>query len=187
MMRSSTLAAIASTSGVRMKTPNGLLCSGTLQGPSPACVRCTSQPRPVMMMYLSSPPVLANPRRSQNGTAPSRLLLGIMAKAPTVWGMSMAYSDLGDIFHPFLRLVNDQVRMILRASPSGSFTMLHSLSQIIVLFVSGSVGDHFKPGMLGFPVAANAAQDAAIFLASACASGVFPVPCSHLLVLSKQN
>jgi hypothetical protein len=63
--------------------------------------------------------------------------------------------------------------MILRASPSGSFAMLHSLSQIIVLFVSGSVGDHFKPGMLGFPVAANAAQDAAIFLASASASGCF--------------
>src|SRR5579863_2504593 len=102
-------------------------------------------------------------------------------------GMAMANSDLGDTFHPFISLVKDQVRMILRASASGSFTMRHSLSQIIVLFVSGSVGDHFKPGTLGFPVAANAAQDAAIFLASACASGVFPVPCSHLLVLSKQN
>jgi len=77
--------------------------------------------------------------------------------------------------------------MILRASPSGSFPMRHSLSQIIVLFVSGSVSDHFNPGIAGFPVAANAAQDAAIFFANVCASGVLPVPCSHLLVLSKQN
>ena len=60
---------------------------------------------------------------------------------------------------------DDQVKMILRASPSGSFTMRHSLSQIMVVLVSGSVGAHFKPDMLGFPVAANAAQDAAIFFA----------------------
>jgi hypothetical protein len=65
--------------------------------------------------------------------------------------------------------------------------MRHSLSQIIILFVSGSVGNYFKPGMLWSPVAANAAQNAAIFFASACASGVLPVPCSHRLVLSKQN
>ena len=77
--------------------------------------------------------------------------------------------------------------MILRASPSGSSTMRHSLSQIIVLLVSGSVGCHFKPGRLGFPVAANAAQDEAIFFANACASGVLPVPCSQRFVLSKQN
>ena len=77
--------------------------------------------------------------------------------------------------------------MILRVSPSGSSTMRHSLSQTIVLFVSGSVVNHFKPGMFRYPVEANAAQDAAIFFASACASGVFQVPCSHLLVLSKQN
>ena len=28
----------------------------------------------------------------------------------------------------------------------------------MVLFVSGSVGAHFSPGLLGFPVAANAAH-----------------------------
>ena len=109
------------------------------------------------------------------------------AKAPSELEMAMSILRFGRYLHPFLGLLKDQVRMILRASPSGSFIMRHSLSQIIVLFVSGSVGDHFRPGMLGFPVAANVAQDAAIFLASACASGVFPVPCSHLLVLSKQN
>ena len=77
--------------------------------------------------------------------------------------------------------------MILRASPSGSSTMRHSLSQIIVLLVSGSVGSHFKPGRLGFPVAVNAAHEEAMFFASACASSVLPVPCSQRLVLSKQN
>jgi hypothetical protein len=98
--------------------------------------------------------------------------------------MGLRNSDLRETFHPFLSLRIVQVKMILRASPTGSFTMRHSLSQIIVLFVSGSVGDHCKPGIVGFSVAANAAQDAAIFFASACASGVFPVPCSHRLVLS---
>src|SRR6476661_10668654 len=77
--------------------------------------------------------------------------------------------------------------MILRASPSGSLVMRHSLSQIIVLLVSGSVGSQFNPGRLGFPVAAKAAHDDAIFFARACASGVLPVPCSQRLVLSKQN
>src|SRR5690349_5096505 len=77
--------------------------------------------------------------------------------------------------------------MILRASPSGSSAMRQSLSQIIVLFDSGSVAVHFNPGMLGFPVAANAAHEDAIFFASAWASGVLPVPCSQRLVLSKQN
>src|SRR5215469_13342621 len=77
--------------------------------------------------------------------------------------------------------------MILRACPSGSFTMRQSLSQTIVLFASGSVGCQFKVGIDGLPVAANAAHDEAIFFASACASGVLPVPCSHRLVLSKQN
>ena len=77
--------------------------------------------------------------------------------------------------------------MILRASPSGSLTMRHSLSQIIVRLVSGSVASQVKPGMLGIPVVAKAAQDAAIFLANAWASGVLPVPCSQRLVLSKQN
>ena len=77
--------------------------------------------------------------------------------------------------------------MILRASASGSSAMRQSLSQIIVRLVSGSVGAQFNPGMLGFPVAANAAHDAAIFFASACASGVLPVPCSQRFVLSKQN
>jgi hypothetical protein len=77
--------------------------------------------------------------------------------------------------------------MILRASPSGSSTIRHRLSQIIVRLVSVSVGLQVKPGKLGFPVEAKAAQDDAIFLAKACASGVLPVPCSHRLVLSKQN
>src|SRR5512146_1334234 len=77
--------------------------------------------------------------------------------------------------------------MILRASPSGSLIIRHTLSQTIVLLVSGSAGSHFKPGMLGFPVAAKAAQAEAIFFANACASGVLPVPCSQRLVLSKQN
>src|SRR6476659_5323271 len=77
--------------------------------------------------------------------------------------------------------------MILRASPSGSSSMRHSLSQLIVLLVSGSVGSHFKPGTLGVPVAANVAHDEAIFFASACASGVLPVPCSQRFVLSQQN
>src|SRR5215469_15903614 len=77
--------------------------------------------------------------------------------------------------------------MILRTSPSGSSTILLSLSHTMALFVSGSVGAHFNPGLLGFPVAAKAAHDDAIFFANTCASGVFPVPCSHLFVLSKQN
>ena len=81
----------------------------------------------------------------------------------------------------------NQVKIILRASPSGSSAILHSLSQIIVLFVSGSVGAHFRFGILGFPVAANAAHDDAIFFARVCASRVLPVPCSHRFVLSKQN
>src|SRR5690349_2155456 len=79
------------------------------------------------------------------------------------------------------------VRMIFRASPSGSFTIRHSLSQTIVLFVSGSLGAQFNPEMLGFPVAANAAHADAILFASACASTVLPVPCSQRFVLSKQN
>ena len=81
----------------------------------------------------------------------------------------------------------DQARMMLRASFSGSSAIRDSLSQIIVLFDSGSVDAQVKPGILGLPVAANAAHDDAIFFASACASRVFPVPCSHRLVLSKQN
>src|SRR6185295_15413505 len=81
----------------------------------------------------------------------------------------------------------DQAKMILRASASGSFAIRHWSSQIIVLLVSGSVASHFRPATLGFPVAANAAHDDAIFFASACASGVLPVPCSQRLVLSKQN
>jgi hypothetical protein len=36
-------------------------------------------------------------------------------------------------------------------------------------FVSGAVGARFSSGMLGFPVAAKAAQDDAIFFANACA------------------
>ena len=63
--------------------------------------------------------------------------------------------------------LNDQVKMILRTSPSGSFTRRQSLSQIIVRLVSGSVGCQVKPGTLGFPVAAKAAQDDAIFFANA--------------------
>src|SRR5436853_1118237 len=82
---------------------------------------------------------------------------------------------------------NYQLKMILRAAPSGSFTIRQSLSQIMVLFVSGSVGSQAMPGMLGLPVAAKAAQEEAIFFASACASGVLPVPCSQRFVLSKQN
>jgi hypothetical protein len=64
--------------------------------------------------------------------------------------------------------------MILRASASGSSDIRRSLSQIIVLLVSGSVAVHFRPGILGSPVAAKEAQEAAIFYASTCASGVFP-------------
>ena len=66
---------------------------------------------------------------------------------------------------------NDQLKMILRASPSGSFTIRQSLSQSMVLFVSGSDGSQGRPGMLGLPFAAKAAQEEAIFFASACASG----------------
>src|SRR5579859_1970318 len=62
----------------------------------------------------------------------------------------------------------DHVERILRASPSGSFTIRHSLSQIIVLLLSGSVGCQVRPGRLGFPVAAKAAHEEAIFFASAC-------------------
>ena len=78
-------------------------------------------------------------------------------------------------------------RMIFRASASGSSTIRHWLSKIIVLFFSGSDGAHFNSGLLGSPVAANFAHADAIFFASACASGVFPVPCSQRFVLSKQN
>ena len=67
----------------------------------------------------------------------------------------------------------DYANMILRASPSGSSAIRHLLSQIIVLLFSELVGSHLRPGMLGFPVAANAAHDAAIFFPNACASGVF--------------
>src|SRR6185437_14151912 len=81
----------------------------------------------------------------------------------------------------------DHVRTILRASLSGSFTMRHSLSNTMVLFVSGSVGSQVKPGWLGFPVRAKLAHALAIFLASACASTVLPVPCAQRSVLSKQN
>jgi len=69
--------------------------------------------------------------------------------------------------------------MIVRAFASGSSAILRSLSQIIVLLVSGSVGFQVRQGMLGSPVAAKEAQDAAIFFASTCASGVLPVPCSQ--------
>ena len=80
-----------------------------------------------------------------------------------------------------------QLKMILRASLSGSSTIRHWLSQTMVLLLSGSVGNQCNSGRLGFPLAANAAQAAAIFFASAWASGVLPVPCSQRLVLSKQN
>ena len=63
--------------------------------------------------------------------------------------------------------LDDHVKMILRTSPSGSFTMRQSLSQIIVRLVCGSVGCQVKPGTLGFPVAAKAAHDDAIFFANA--------------------
>ena len=65
--------------------------------------------------------------------------------------------------------------------------MRHSLSQTMVWLRSGSVGIHVNPGWLGFPVRAKFAHAVAIFLASACASSVLPVPCSHRFVLSKQN
>ena len=65
--------------------------------------------------------------------------------------------------------------------------MRHALSQTMVLLLSGPVGVQVKPGWLGLPVAAKFAQAVAIFFASACASGVLPVPCSQRLVLSKQN
>src|ERR1039457_6489624 len=80
-----------------------------------------------------------------------------------------------------------QLNRILRISPSGSSTMRDSSSKIMVLQLSGSVGAHVNPGWLGFPVRAKLAHAVAIFFASACASGVLPVPCSHRLVLSKQN
>src|SRR6185312_5942271 len=83
--------------------------------------------------------------------------------------------------------LRDQVWMILRASPSGSLTMREVLSKTMVLLVSGSLGSHATPGTLGLPVRANSAHAPAIFFASACASGVLPVPCSQRLVLSKQN
>jgi len=60
-----------------------------------------------------------------------------------------------------------QGRIIFRAFPSGSFTMRHSLSKIMVRLVSGSVGRHATPATLGFPEEANMAQDAAILCASA--------------------
>ena len=74
-----------------------------------------------------------------------------------------------------------------RGSPSGSFTIPLWLSKTIVRSWSGSDGVHIKPGWLGLPVRAKLAHAVAIFLASACASGVLPVPCSHRLVLSKQK
>jgi DNA-binding transcriptional LysR family regulator len=58
-------------------------------------------------------------------------------------------------------------KMILRASASGSFSIRISLSQTIVLFVSGSEGSHLTSEVLGLPLAANAAHDEAIFFASA--------------------
>jgi hypothetical protein len=61
---------------------------------------------------------------------------------------------------------DDQLKMILRAGPSGSFTIRQSLSHSMVLSVSGSVASHWMPGMLGWPLAAKAAQQAAMFLAS---------------------
>src|SRR3954464_6996629 len=81
----------------------------------------------------------------------------------------------------------DQLKITLRASPSGSFTIRQLLSQSMVLFVSGSDGSQAMPGTLGLPLAAKAAQEAAIFFASIWASGVSPVPCSQRFVLSKQN
>ena len=80
-----------------------------------------------------------------------------------------------------------QTTMILRALPSGSLTMRHSLSKIIVWLLSGSVGCQLTSETDGLPVAAKAAHEEAILRARACASGVLPVPCSQRLVLSKQN
>lgn len=64
MIRSSTRAAIASTSGVRRKTPNGL-CSAR---PAPRTVACLCDVHlalPVVMIaYWPSPPVRAKPSRS---------------------------------------------------------------------------------------------------------------------------
>jgi hypothetical protein len=65
--------------------------------------------------------------------------------------------------------------------------MWHSLSQIIVRLVFGSLGCHASFGKPGLPVAANVAHEDAIFFANAWASGVLPVPCSQRFVLSKQN
>src|SRR5581483_7624432 len=65
--------------------------------------------------------------------------------------------------------------------------MRQSLSKIMVWQRVGSLGVHFRPGWLGSPVLAKFAHAVLIFLASAWASGVLPVPCSHRLVLSKQK
>src|SRR5665213_2869786 len=65
--------------------------------------------------------------------------------------------------------------------------MRHSLSHTMVWLRSGSDGVHVSPGWLGLPVRAKLAHAFAIFLASACVSGVLPVPCSQRLVLSKQK
>ena len=65
--------------------------------------------------------------------------------------------------------------------------MRQSLSKTMVWQRVGSLGVHFRPGWLGLPVRAKLAHAVLIFFASAWASGVFPVPCSHRFVLSKQK
>jgi len=52
---------------------------------------------------------------------------------------------------------------------------------------TGSNGVQVRPLWLGLPVRAKLAHAVAIFLASACAFGVLPVPCMQRLVLSKQK
>src|SRR5690242_19770210 len=51
----------------------------------------------------------------------------------------------------------------------------------------GSLAVQVRPGWLGLPVRAKFTHAVAILFASACASGVLPVPCSQRFVLSKQN
>src|SRR5262249_3559846 len=82
---------------------------------------------------------------------------------------------------------NRYISTILRSSPSGSSTIRQRLPKTIVWQRVGSLGVHVNPGWLGLPVRAKLTQAVAIFLASACASGVLPVPCSQRFVLSKQN
>src|ERR1017187_7915887 len=65
--------------------------------------------------------------------------------------------------------------------------MRQRLSNTMVGQRTGSVGVQVNPGWLGLPVRAKFAQAVAIFRASACASGVLPVPCSQRFALSKQK